>query len=74
MRAWDAVVGAMKEKAERRVLEAFGRNLKMTSIVLPLSIGREDRKAMKEIVRKWNSNHSAKCEYRLIFPICSSES
>ena len=74
MRAWDAVVGAMKEKAERRVLEAFGRNLKMTSIVLPLSIGREDRKAMKEIVGKWNSNHSAKCEYRLIFPICSSES
>lgn len=75
LRSWDAVVGAMKEKAERRVLEAFGRNLQMTSTSFPLSMGGEEREGMEEIIRKWNSKHNAKCEFLPpIFAKCSSKS
>ena len=64
LRTWEAANA--KEEAERRVLEAFGGNIKMTSIPLPPTTGGEERESMVEIIGKWNSNHSMKCEFSVI--------
>merc|ERR1712110_1335740 len=47
--------------AERRVLEAFSENIKISTIPLPPALGGEERERLVEIVVKWNSSHSFKC-------------
>ena len=64
LRSWEAMDAATKEEAERRVLKAFGKNIKMISgPPLPTSMGGADREGMEELFQRWNSNHSMKCEY-----------
>ena len=70
LRSWEAADDATKEEAERRVLEAFGEGIKMTSVPLPPALGGEERERLVEIVGKWNSSHSFKCEY-LLFKLIS---
>ena len=54
-------------KAEQRVIEKFVEDTKVLTV--PLS-AEEERDGMKEIVRKWNRNHTTKCEYLpMISPI-----
>ena len=67
LKIWDGFIGVAKEEAKNRVFDAFGKNLKLTSIILPLSWTREEREEMKEIIGKWNNNHSNKCEYTRVF-------
>ena len=62
LRSWEGADDATKEEAERRVLKAFSENIKMTSISLPPALGGEERERLVEIVGKWNSSHSQKCE------------
>ena len=63
LKIWDGFIGVAKEEAKNRVFDAFGKNLKLTSLILPPSWTREEREEMKEIIGKWNNNHSNKCEY-----------
>ena len=65
LRSWESADDATKEEAERKVLEGFGGNIKMISIHLPPALGGEVREGLVEIVGKWNSSHSNKCEYLL---------
>ena len=39
LRSWEAACDATKEEEERKVLEAFGENTKMTSAPLPPALG-----------------------------------
>ena len=70
LRSWeaadDATKDATEEEAERRVLEAFGGNIKMTSVPLPPALGGEEKERLVEIVGEWNGSHSWKCEYLLL--------
>ena len=63
LRTWEAADDTVKEEAERRVLEAFGGNIQMTSIPMPSTTGGEEREKLVEIIEKWNNNHRMKCEY-----------
>ena len=63
LRSWEAANDDAKEESERRVLKAFQGNIKITSVPLPSTLGREEKEGLEEIARKWNSNHSMKCEY-----------
>ena len=63
LRTWEAADGATKEEAERRVLEAFRKNIKMISVPLPPTLGGDEKEGMEELFQKWNSDHSMKCEY-----------
>ena len=66
LRSWEAAVDdATKEEAERKVLETFGGNIKISTIPLPPALGGEERERLVEIVGKWNSSHSFKCKYLL---------
>ena len=51
------------EEAEARVNEKFVEGTKVLTIPLPAGMGREEMVEMKEMVRKWNSTHTTKCEY-----------
>ena len=67
LRSWEAAADdATKEEAERRVVDAFSRNIKISTIPLPPALGGEERERLVEIVGKWNSSHSFKCEYLLL--------
>ena len=63
LQTWDSADQNAKEEAERRVIETFVDNSKVLTIPVSAGMGREEREEMKEIVRKWNSNHTTKCEY-----------
>ena len=45
-----------EEEAEQRIIEKFGKDLKVLTIPLDADMPEE----MKEITRKWNSNHTTK--------------
>ena len=72
LRSWEAADDATKEEAEQRVLEAFYGNVKL--IPLPPALRGEERERLVEIVGKWNSSHSTKCEFLLfrLLAICRS--
>ena len=52
-----------EEEAEQRIIEKFGKDLKVLTIPLWPSEMEDMEEEMKEITRKWNSNHTTKCEY-----------
>ena len=39
----------------------------MLTIPLSADMGREEKEGMKKIVRMWNRDHTAKCEYLLTY-------
>ena len=66
LRTWNSAEDITKEEAEQRVIEKFVEDTKVLTIPLPAAMEREEKEEMKEIVRKWNSNHTTKCEYLTI--------
>ena len=60
------------EEAERRVVEKFVEDIKVLTIPLPASMGKEEMDGMKRTVQRWNNsnNHNTtKCEYP---PVCGN--
>ena len=41
----------------------FGKDSKVLNTLLPADMEEEEKEEMKEVIRKWNSNHTTKCEY-----------
>ena len=66
LQTWVSSDDNAKEEAEQRVIEKFVEDLMVLTIPLSAAMEREEREGMKEIVRKWNSNHTTKCEYLTI--------
>ena len=66
LRTWNSAGDNARKEAEQRAQEKFVEDLKVISIPLPASMGREEREGMMEVVRMWNSDHSTKCEYLLV--------
>ena len=65
LQIWSVADRNVKEEAEQRVIEKFDKETKVLTIPLSADMGREEKEGMKEIVRKWNRDHTAKCEYLL---------
>ena len=63
LRTWNSAEDITEEEAEQRVVEKFVQDTKVLTIPLSADMEREE---MKEMVRKWNSNHTTKCEYLTI--------
>ena len=60
---WYSAEDITKEEAEQRVIEKFVENTKVLNTLLPADMEEEEKEEMKEVIRKWNSNHTTKCEY-----------
>ena len=54
--------GSAKKKAEQDVLEKFGEGISMLTVPLPPEEEGMARQAVKNVVKKWNSQHTTKCE------------
>ena len=65
LRTWASADGNAKKEAEQRVIKKFVEDTKVLTIPLSADMRRKERKReeMGEMVRKWNSNHTTKCEY-----------
>ena len=63
LRTWNSAEDNTTREAEQRVIETFVEGTKVLTIPLSCDMGREKKEEMKEIVRKWNSHHTTKCEY-----------
>ena len=66
---WASAGGNAKKEAEQRVIKKFVEDTKVLTIPLSADMRRKERKReeMREMVRKWNSNHTTKCEYWIFF-------
>ena len=70
LQTWASADDNAKEEAEQRVIEKFVEDTKVLTVPLSNAMGREER---GKIVRKWNSNHTTKCEYLpIIFITCTT--
>ena len=63
LRTWASADGNAKKKAEQRVIKKFVEDTKVLTIPLSATMRRKEREEMREMVRKWNSKHTTKCEY-----------
>ena len=73
LQTWASADDNVKEEAEQRVIEKFVEDTKVLTVPLSAAMGREERGRIRKIVRKWNSNHTTKCEYLpIIFITCTT--